>query len=153
MSLADLPAPLELWRQELYSELDPADVLAQEGRRLLDRLFADVFSQASDEPMHMALYVPEGIAVDSKRLAAVRDWCQGFLFGLGLGGSALTKRLSAPARELLSDLSEVTRMDTDDVENNEENQSALIEIEEFVRVGVLLIRDELNARQGPHESE
>jgi uncharacterized protein YgfB (UPF0149 family) len=52
----------------------------------------------------------------------------------------------------LQDIAEMTRLDTEDVENNAENQSALIEIEEFLRVGVLLMRDELSGR-GQHESE
>jgi uncharacterized protein YgfB (UPF0149 family) len=48
-------------------------------------------------------------------------------------------------RELLNDFSEITRVDTDDVENSEANQAALIEIEEYLREGAMLIRDELDA--------
>jgi hypothetical protein len=62
-------------------------------------------------------------------------------------------RLSEQSRELLQDMAEMTRLDTDDVENSTENQSALIEIEEFLRVGVMLMRDDLSNVKDQHESE
>jgi len=153
LDAAGVAEPLSLWQQELYSELDPADVLAGECRTLLDRVYASVFPPVDDESMRLTLLLPQDIVVDSARLGAVRDWCQGFLFGFGLGGEALTARLSDQARELLSDIAELTRLDTDQVENTEENQSALIEIEEFLRVGVMLMRDELRSEGKRHESE
>ena len=53
-------------------------------------------------------------------------------------------------RDLLRDITEITRLATDDVDDSSENQSALIEIEEYLREGVMLIRDELNeARSDP----
>ena len=77
------------WRSgsaEWYSSFDPADVLAGECRALLDRVFASVLAGDRDTSMQFALLLPSDIVVDSSRLSAVRDWCQGFLFGLGLGG-------------------------------------------------------------------
>jgi len=103
--------------------------------------------------MQLALLLPETIVVDSARVAAVRDWCQGYLYGFGLGGGRLEDRLSEQSRELLRDMAEITRLDVDDVENDVEHQSALIEIEEYLRVGVMLMRDELGGEQEPHESE
>ncbi|WP_078121723.1 UPF0149 family protein [Thiosocius teredinicola] len=135
--------PLQLWQKELYADLDPNDVLAAECRTLLDRVFAAVFVGDSGHSMHLSLFLPEGIEVSVSRLQAVRGWCQGFLYGIGLGGESLTQRLSPQAQELLRDLTEITRLDTDNVDNSSEDQSALIEIEEYLRVGVMLIRDEL----------
>jgi len=153
LHVAGVAEPLSLWQQELYSDLDPADVLAGECRKLLDRVFASVFISADAESMQLTLLLPQDIVVSSARLSAVRDWCQGFLFGFGLGGEPLSVRLSDQGRELLGDLVEMTRLDSDDVEENAENQSALIEIEEFIRVGVLLLRDELRIEPDRHESE
>jgi uncharacterized protein YgfB (UPF0149 family) len=150
--VARVTEPLALWQKELYSDFDPADVLAGECRKSLDRVFANVFATDDSEPMQLALLLPGDIVVDSARVGAVCDWCQGFLFGFGLGGERAASRLSDQSRELLQDIAEMTRLDTEDVENNAENQSALIEIEEFLRVGVLLMRDELSGR-GQHESE
>jgi uncharacterized protein YgfB (UPF0149 family) len=141
--LAEIEDPAAAWAQEWYAELDPADVLAGECRAVLDRILAQGLDAPAAGPLQLSLLLPDGVAVDRGRLDALRDWCQGFLFGFGLGGEAVAARLSAQARELLRDLAEVTRLDTEDVENNAENQAALIEIEEYVREGVMLIRDEL----------
>lgn len=148
MSVAGVAEPLTIWQQEVYADFDPADVLASECRILLDRVFASAFADqvaAGEEqpPYALTLLLPQDIVVDASRLVAVRDWCQGFLFGFGLGGEAVAAQLSAQTRELLNDFAEITRLDTDGVENDAENQSALIEIEEYLRTGVMLIRDEL----------
>lgn len=150
---AGVEEPLKAWQRELYSDFDPSDVLATECRRLLDRIFSSVFAEQEQRPMELALLLPEDIVVDAARLTAVRDWCQGFLFGFGLAGEAVTAKLSAQSKELLRDIAEVTRLDTDDVDNSSENQSALIEIEEYLRVGVMLIRDDVIGSQEQHESE
>lgn len=143
MAVTGLPEPLTIWRQEVYAEFDSDDVLANECRALLDRVFAAAVADAADDQASLSLFLPQDIVVDAQRLAAVRDWCQGFLFGFGLGGDTAGASLSPQTRELLNDFAEFTRLDTDDVENSEENQSALIEVEEYLREGVLLIRDEL----------
>lgn len=150
---ADVPEPFQVWQQELYSEFDPADVLAGECRATLDRVFADVLAAGADGPMQLSLLLPQDIQVDSTRLGAVRDWCQGFLFGFGLGGESVAARLSEQSRGLLQDMAEMTRLDADDADNTPDNQSALIEIEEYLRVGVMLIRDDLGSGRVPLEPE
>jgi len=149
MVVGGVPEPLTIWHDEVYAAFDPDDVLANECRALLDRVFAAAFIGESDRPL--TLLLPQDIVVDSARLTALRDWCQGFLFGLGLAGETVTSALSAQARELLNDFSEITRVDTDDVDNSEANQVALIEIEEYLREGVMLIRDELSEARGESE--
>jgi uncharacterized protein YgfB (UPF0149 family) len=151
--LGAVPEPLKLWQQELYSEFDPADVLAGECRTLLDRIFASVFAMRSGVPMPLTLLLPADIVVDAARLRAVRDWCQGFLFGFGLGGAASADRLSQPVRGLIDDIVEFTRLDTENVENTEENQAALIEIEEYLREGAMLMCDELLRGRKSDESD
>ncbi len=150
---AGVEQPLQAWQQELYSDFDPADVLAGECRQALDRVFASVFATRDDAVAPLMLLLPQDLVVDAQRLGAVRDWCQGFLFGFGLGGEAVASSLSQQSRDLLRDIAEFTRLDTDDVDNSAENQSALIEIEEYLRVGVMLVRDELSSTREPDESQ
>ena len=145
MAAGGIAEPLKIWQTEVYAEFDPDDVLANECRALLDRVFAAAFTGETADAQALTLLLPQDIVVDSARLAALRDWCQGFLFGLGLAGESVASTLSMQTRELLNDFSEITRVDTDDVENSEANQTALIEIEEYLREGAMLIRDELDA--------
>ena len=153
LQLAGVEGPLDLWQHELYSDFDPSDALASECRALLDRLFAEVFAAADPASEGFTLLLPQDIVVDTRRLGAVRDWCQGFLYGIGLGGDGVINQASPQMRDLLRDIAEITRLATDDVENSSENQSALIEIEEFLRVGVLLLREERLAEKVNHDAK
>ncbi len=149
LCIAGIAQPLQAWQRELYSDFDPADVSADACRAMLDRLFASVVADMKQDGWELALLLPQDLVVSNERLSALRDWCQGFLYGFGLGGEALGTRLSPQTGELLHDIAEFTRLDTAVAENDAENQAALIEIEEYLRVGVMLIRDELRATDAP----
>jgi len=83
-----------------------------------------------------------------ERSRALSDWCKGFLYGLGTAGRGVTECLSEDAREVVSDLTEFTRLDTEE-ESSESAEKAFAEIVEYLRVGVLLIYEELaRARAG-----
>lgn len=150
MAVAGVREPLSIWQREVYAEFDSDNVLDNEARKLLDQVFAATSTFTADTPASLNLLLPGDIVVDSRRVAALRDWCQGFLFGFGLAGDGVDALLSSQTRELLGDFTEFTRLDTENVDNSEQNQAALIEIEEYVREGVLLIGDELGAlRRAP----
>lgn len=153
LHLARVETPHVSWAQELYSDFDPADVLADECRVLLDRLFSQVFAEPDDAADSFALMLPQELVVDTQRLSAVRDWCAGFLFGIGQAGGRIDAAGSQQAKDILRDIAEFTRLAVDDVDNSSENQSALMEIEEYLRVSVMLLRDELLGRTTPHDAD
>jgi len=76
------------------------------------------------------------------RTRALSLWVDGFLGGLGqtprLGGL----KPSAEAAEILRDFAEMARIDPEP-EDSEENEEALAELVEYLRVGVMLLSDEL----------
>ena len=86
-----------------------------------------------------------GLGVRSEALA---DWCTGFLYGIGSAGEDLRTRLSKDALEVLSDFSEVTRLRVD-AEESESSEADYSEIVEYMRVGVMLIFEELRGRPQP----
>jgi uncharacterized protein YgfB (UPF0149 family) len=89
----------------------------------------------------LELLLPDDDVPLNERSRALSDWCAGFLFGLGLAGSG-TEALSGEAREVVVDLTEFTRIDPED-DGSESAEKAFQEIVEYVRVGVLLIYEEL----------
>ena len=74
---------------------------------------------------------------------ALRDWCEGFLYGFGIAGVSPDHALSAEGREALRDIGELTRLDAEQVAEGESEEGALTEIIEFLRVAALLIREEV----------
>ncbi len=77
----------------------------------------------------------------SERAAAVHGWTRGLLYGLGIANLDQA-RLSPDTREVLNDLMEITRMDIDDLEDSPENETALTEVLEFLRIAALLLREQ-----------
>ncbi len=84
------------------------------------------------------------------RAEALRGWCRGFLDGLGLSGGAPEAAFSAEAREALQDLSAIGRLDADAVAEDETEDQALTDLVEFLKVAVLLIREDLRRRAHEH---
>ena len=88
-----------------------------------------------------------------ERVETLAAWCQGFIYGLAAGGIKRDTELPEDTAELLRDMVEISRagheMDDASVEETEENDDevAYMEIEEYVRMGTLLIYEELQPLQ------
>ena len=85
------------------------------------------------------LLLPDDDAVLAERASALSGWCQGFLFGLGSVG--YSHDWSGDCAEVLRDLAEISRLDAN--VSGEEDEAACAEVSEFIRVGVQIIRGEL----------
>ncbi|TLY89726.1 MAG: UPF0149 family protein [Gammaproteobacteria bacterium] len=102
--------------------------------------------QALLEPdMEFELLLPGDEESIDARTAALAEWCQGFLYGLGAGGIPDAAGLPGEAGEIVRDFAEITRAGVDAGEDLESNESAYAELVEFVRVGVQLLFEELAA--------
>jgi hypothetical protein len=71
----------------------------------------------------------------------VHGWTRGLLYGLGIANLDQA-RLAPETREVFDDLMELTRMDLDDLDDSAENEAALTEVLEFLRVAALLLREQ-----------
>lgn len=84
------------------------------------------------------------------RTAALGEWCQGFLYGLGTGVAVPDPAaLRGEAAEVLRDMTEITHVDVDPADGAESNEAAYAELVEFVRVGVQLLYDHLQPLREP----
>ncbi|HVR82143.1 MAG TPA: UPF0149 family protein [Luteimonas sp.] len=103
----------------------------------LDQLRLASASQLDDRSFSFELLVPDTDATLSARSGALFDWCRGFLGGFGLA-TGQSPPLSEEGSEALADLAKLAAATPQD-DGDEEDEAALVEIEEFVRVAVLLI--------------
>jgi uncharacterized protein YgfB (UPF0149 family) len=88
------------------------------------------------------LLPPEAVELDTRSEALV-DWCRGFLGGIGLAGVGSGNKLSAEANEILGDFATIAATAFENA-NAEEDENALVEVVEFLRVGVMLLHAELS---------
>ena len=136
-------APRERWLAELLP--DAAGHGADGGRAALrDALHAlaaatDGGLADTEQAFHPLL--PDDDRPLRERADAVHGWARGLLYGLGIA-KLDAARLAPETREVFDDLMEVTRMDLDDLDDSAENEAALAEVLEFLRVAALLLREQ-----------
>ena len=103
----------------------------------LDRLREASVAQFEDRDFSFELLLPGADASLGERSGALFDWCRGFLGGFGLAAGA-EPPLSEESREALADIARLAAASAQD-EGDDEDEDALTEIEEFVRVAALLL--------------
>lgn len=132
--LAGGGAPNPDWLAQVLA--DPALPAVTAGSALDDLRVASA-AQLADRSFEFGLLLPDADASLSERSGALFDWCRGFLGGFGLAaGSAPT--LTDDSKEALSDLAKLAAAQPQD-DGDEEDEEALVELEEFVRVAALLL--------------
>ena len=132
-------AGVEDWPAALEIEPDPNTALRHEALR---QLYRDCRAQLDDPELGFEPLLPAPEVPVERRADALVEWCRGFLGGVGLSGSASRQMLSADANEVLADFGRIAASRFD-YEDDEEDETALSEVLEFVRVGVLLLQTEL----------
>ena len=103
----------------------------------LQRLRDHAVEQLDARNFALDLLVADDDASLADRSGSLFDWCRGFLGGFGLAAGA-NPPLSDEAGEALQDLARLAQA-APETGDDEEDAHALAEIEEFVRVAVLLL--------------
>jgi uncharacterized protein len=128
------------WLGEL---LQNADEFNDEDRAVLQGLFEETKRLLASDEFAFELLLPDTAL--SEQLAALRQWCQGFLFGLGAASSTSGSTANWPqdSREVVKDIAEFTKLDSD-VEG-EEAENDFMEITEYLRAAVIFLCAGLNS--------
>lgn len=106
----------------------------------LDRLRKVSAAQLDDRSFGFELMLPADDASLSERSGALFDWCRGFLGGFGLAAGHAPP-LSDEGTEALADIAKLAAATPQD-DGDEDDEQALAEIEEFVRVATLLLHSD-----------
>ena len=104
----------------------------------LDRLRQATRAQLDDGEFGFDLLLAPADAPLPRRSGALCEGCRGSLGGFGLAAGA-EPPLSEDAKEALHDLARLAQAAGGGIDADEEGEDALAEIEEFVRVAVLLL--------------
>ncbi len=133
---------------ELFSTLQldaEVSVSGSADQAVLDGLVRDTEQALADPEMGFEPLLPPDDRPLPERADALAEWCRGFLGGFGLAGVAAHASLSDEAREMLRDLGTIAASHFDYGEQDED-EDALIEVQEFVRVGAMLLHAECAPR-------
>lgn len=136
-------ADQKIWVAEIFEAYDPKDLLQAEAYNLLQKLYEETLIRLNSPELDFELLLPDDEDALCERTESLANWCGGFLSGLGMGGVPAQDQLSDEVAELLGDLSQISTVDFDLDDPDEEEQVAFEEVVEYVRVGVLFIHEEL----------
>ena len=147
-------ARADIWLQNLFPCMPNGDLLGDEAFDELKKLHETARESVNATDCEFQLLLPDDDSDLDQRVHALGEWCQGFLVGLSLGGISDFKALPEDAREIAEDLVEIARADSSySFDGSEEDEHAYAELVEYLRVGVLLINEELQPNPAPAASE
>lgn len=113
---------------------------------MLDELFDKSFRQLAERRSEFDPLLPDDSESAGMRAEALAHWCEGFLHGLVTGNenAALRARLAEePLASLIRDMLQITRASADADDDEETNETAYVELVEYVRVAAQLAYEEL----------
>lgn len=108
----------------------------------LDAFFSESMESLNDADLGFTPLLPEDGQSLRMQLTALSEFCAGFNYGVGIGiGGERGASLPADTKEVLGDFQAIESADISDADESDED--SFVELAEFVRVGVLLIHEEL----------
>jgi len=140
-------ATLPRWLEMLA--LRPEQVLSGTAMALLDRVFSVTVAQLESPGIEFQLLLPDDDAALQQRVAALAAWCQGLLLGITSAGYRDSTRLPENSREFLADANNISTAERFDLTGGEEDERAYTELLEYLRVGMLLLIEELRPVAAP----
>ncbi len=140
--------PEERWLSEVF---EPGEKDGPESARcatMLRTARRETERQLEGQQYEFEPMLPEDETPLTQRGEALALWCRGFLYGLAVGGLKDSKSTSDEVQEVLTDLSEFTRLDVSELEDETNAlESDYAQLVEYVRVGVMLVHTELRRRE------
>lgn len=133
------------WFGELFNEEQASDLLVRECAESLKVLHDETLTAVQGPGLGFTPFLPDDVKPLKLRAQAVADWCQGFLYGVGVAGLSAGHQFSVETQEALNSLGEITRMDLDQLNSGEEDEEALMEVTEFIWVAAMLVHSEMVA--------
>ncbi len=143
MLVANTAADKITWIKQVMGEIEestlpPADVI-----KSLGDWFEEIKSQMQDSNLRFELCLPDDDEPLDKRIAALQEWCRGFIFGIAMSGIKDFGKLPEDTRDLITDFSRIGAEEEFDLDNVDESEASYADISQYVRIGVLLINEEL----------
>lgn len=143
MLAVNITADKIAWVQLIFGEIKAEDKAQTEAIKLSGDLFEQSKLQMQDSNLSFELLFPDEEEPLHARVTALQEWCSGFLLGVALSGVKDHKDLPQDSKELLADFTEIGTSGSFNLEDEAESEEALAEISEYIRMGVLLINEEL----------
>lgn len=135
----------EDWLLDILPEGEASDPNAE----VLRGVYQLTAAALSGPDMSFDLLLPSDERPIAERADALALWCQGFLYGLGLGVLRDAANMPGEVSEIVSDITEIGCAAVDTTQSEESNEAAYAELVEFIRVSVQVLFEELAPLRNP----
>ncbi|MGH8557314.1 MAG: UPF0149 family protein [Methylococcales bacterium] len=149
MLCVDQSLSFQAWENELRSARIFADDFYGRALECMIALFNDTRDKFEEGGFEFSPCLPDDEYPISKRTQALSEWCGGFLYGLGRAGVKIS--WPDPCKEIICDFIAISDVDPDSDEEDDNDEDSLMELIEYIRVGVELIRIELQSLDNPRK--
>lgn len=130
------------WLLHLCDDLNYAE-LATPLKQQAAQVTQQAVKQLDDEEFAFKLVLPDDEALLDERAEALGLWAEGFVHGFATAGS-LYDQLGEDSQGFIKDLTEISKIDFSDVSAGSSDEDDYQQLVEYVRVGVMLVRQEIN---------
>ncbi|MBL4814709.1 MAG: UPF0149 family protein [Shewanella sp.] len=130
----------DTWCKPLLELMNDGHSLPDPLHQLIEELYQDTLTRVSDIEFGFSPMLPEEEEPLTKRVEALSLWVQSFLTGIAMVQPKIDKA-SADLQEVIKDLADIALVEFD-VAEDEESESAYMELMEFAKVAALLCYSE-----------
>lgn len=127
------------WKKALFAEKEID---------CLDEVYTQSKEELESPEFEFQLLIPEEASIQ-ERAQALSAWCYGFITARGLLNIA-TSVLGDDIKEALLDLEEISKLDYQDIPDNEEAEMMMVELSEFVRTIAMIIYTSCHQKKKLH---
>jgi len=128
------------WEFQLGEETDPSEEHKQ-AVIVFQKLLDAIEQQLRSTEFEFSLLLPADEIPLKQRLQALQDWSQGFLYGVGLSKSR-NDRFNIIEQEFINDVATFSHRLLNDCIETDDNETAYIELVEYLRAGVFNLYEE-----------
>jgi len=132
------------WVRHLFESRVEKKEISADALKILHDVHQATVSEINHETLEFTLLLPEAAQSIDLRISALADWCGGFSLGLSMGGLQDRMLLNEDIREFVEDVQYISDASFNaESDTEEQTEQSLVEIEEYIRMGVLLLNEEL----------
>jgi len=146
--IADRSTPASRYLKLILDEPEKGDVLAAETQTQFETLFVATREILQTPTLEFELLLPDDNESVETRVDAACEWARGCLYGLMEQGLELDADLSEDVSGFLQDLLQLSSGGYD-VSEDEEAEMIYADLQEYLRMGVLMTQEELQPIKAP----
>ena len=137
----------DLLPEEIKADESSLSSETMELKTVLVNVIAETLEKLNDTEMTFYPHLSPDSASLADRTRSLSSWCQGFIDGFGLTIAQKNVPIDPASQdiigEIIEDFSQISKLTSASVMNQDEEELAYMEVVEYVRVGVQLIFEEM----------